>query len=292
MQHRGTSHPASEGAGAPRRRARRTSSAEAGEQAALRRTRLRQGPLPLRAWAAQAPSGQGAAAAGPRPGAGGLRIRPALMAAAIMVALATASALIGIGAAYLIADYLDGAQGTAGSRSTQVSTPSSEWQEGDLPHLYQTDPQWADRPFGTGTIGTDGTALLCLAMVRIEATGDVSAGPAEVAGMVQQAGLADVAHGSTMLQDGAAALGLVATPVEPRESPMRRQLIAGNPIVCVVSSVAFGTEPTYIVLEDIDEYGQLVICDPLSCERTQKHWTFEEIIGSSTAMWAYAQAAG
>ena len=32
------------------------------------------------------------------------------------------------------------------------STPQSEWQAGQVPYLYQTDPQWADESYSGGTV--------------------------------------------------------------------------------------------------------------------------------------------
>ena len=58
-------------------------------------------------------------------------------------------------------------------------------------HLYQEDPQWADRPYGSRTVGDAVPAPLCLAMVRIEATGDASMGPVEAALPLQSSGYAD-----------------------------------------------------------------------------------------------------
>ena len=48
-------------------------------------------------------------------------------------------------------------------------------------HPVSGRPAMADRPYGSRTVGDAGAAPLCLAMVRIEATGDASVGPVEVA---------------------------------------------------------------------------------------------------------------
>ena len=65
----------------------------------------------------------------------------------------------------------------------------------------------ADRPYGSRTVGDAGAAPLCLAMVRIEATGDASMGPVEVASLSQSSGYADTVEATGLLTDGAAQLG-------------------------------------------------------------------------------------
>ena len=87
-----------------------------------------------------------------------------------------------------------------------------------VPTLYQDDPQWADRPYGSRTVGGAGAAPLCLAMVRIEATGDASMGPVEVASLSQSSGYADTVEATGLLTDGAAQLGLAS-----REDVYKRQ---------------------------------------------------------------------
>lgn len=159
-----------------------------------------------------------------------------------------------------------------------------------MPQLYQVDPQWADRPYGSGTIGTSGAAPLALAMVRIDLTGDASVGPVEVASTAQRDGYAYQADATALLTDGAAGLGLTARPVEASEPAVRRQINSGFPVVCAVQSSAFGNGTAYIVLTDIDERGRLVVNDPASVDRTERHWDFEEILPSSTGLWAYSVA--
>ena len=55
-------------------------------------------------------------------------------------------------------------------------------------------------------------------------------------------------------------------------------------MVCAVQSSAFGNGTAYIVLTDIDEHGRLVVNDPASVDRTDRHWGFDEILPSSTGL--------
>ena len=106
----------------------------------------------------------------------------------------------------------------------------------------------------------------------------------EVASAAQRDGYADQADATALLTDGAAGLGLTARPVEASEPAVRRQINSGFPVVCAVQSSAFGNGTAYIVLTDIDEHGRLVVNDPASVDRTDKHWGFDEILPSSTCL--------
>ena len=106
-----------------------------------------------------------------------------LKAVFAMVLVAVLSAFLGIFAAHALSAAIDdGAFPLIGSADAATaedgfSTPRSSWEQGVVPTLYQDDPQWADRPYGSRTVGDAGAAPLCLAMVRIEATGGASMGP-------------------------------------------------------------------------------------------------------------------
>lgn len=175
-----------------------------------------------------------------------------------------------------------------GSERENPSTPQIDWKQGSVPTLYQTDRQWAALSYGDGTVGTSGAAPSCLAMVRISLTGDASVGPGEVATAAQQAGYADTRDTDAILSDGAVLFGLTVRTVNPDELSIRRELVAGRPIIASVSSDAFGQKPTDIVLAGIDEHSFLEIRDPQSKARTVKRWSFSDIIDASTSLYSYS----
>ena len=199
-----------------------------------------------------------------------------LKAVFAMVLVAVLSAFLGIFAA---------------TAEDGFSTPRSSWEQGVVPTLYQDDPQWADRPYGSRTVGDAGAAPLCLAMVRIEATGDASMGPVEVASLSQSSGYADTVEATGLLTDGAAQLGLASREIDANELAMRRELVGDRPIIASMKAGSFGSSDTYIVVTGIDEHGELAVVDPLSRDRTSRHWTFDEIISQATGLWSYTAAA-
>ena len=224
--------------------------------------------------------------------------RRALGAVLVMLLVAIASALVGIVVARAIVGFVDDevmpfANPFGSDNATRVeslSDPQSTWEQGSAPALYQDDPQWADRPYGPSTIGAAGAAPLCLAMVRIDVTGDAQTGPVDVASFSQRSGYADATDATGLLTEGAAELGLTARSIDAEERAVRLELVAGRPLIAAVEAGAFGASPTYIVLSDIDPRGKLVVNDPLSSERSSRHWKFEEVLSETTALWSFEAA--
>ena len=232
-----------------------------------------------------------------KPHLDGIDPKRILVAVAVMIAVALVCAAAGVMAANAVAGTIEAAvlpESAYGddnaTRAENLSDASSTWEQGSAPLLFQQDPAWADRPYGPGTIGSSGTAPLCLTMALIDLTGDPSANPVEVASLSQRSGWADAADATPLLTDGAAALGLAASPVEDSEPAIRQAIISGMPVIASVRAGSFGSSASYIVLWDIDEHGKLVANDPLSRERSTRHWTFDEITSQADALWAYSLA--
>ena len=208
-----------------------------------------------------------------------------------LLAIAVVSALVGTAIARFAFGYVERANSpfAISQQAVNLSTPQSAWEKGAAPQLYQTDPQWAERPYGASTLGALGAAPTCLAMAHVALSGDATVGPVEAAAYAQNNGFAQE-DATPLLTDGAAGLGLSAKAVEPDEMALRSELNRGRPVICATAPGTFDEATSYIVLVRIDEYSQLIIRDPLSSEHTEQHWTFEDILGTSVGLWSYTLA--
>lgn len=65
--------------------------------------------------------------------------------------------------------------------------------------------------------------------------------------------------------------------------PCDASFVGDRPIIASMKAGSFGSSDTYIVVTGIDEHGELAVVDPLSRDRTSRHWTFDEIISQATA---------
>ncbi|HIY82898.1 hypothetical protein [Rubneribacter sp.] len=227
----------------------------------------------------------------PRLPSSGEALKRVAAAVAAMALVAVLGALGGgaFAQAVINADA-EGAQAADGGQSASAfaSDAPSTWTQGQTPALYQADPAWAGRPYGSGTMKTAGGAPLCLAMARARLTGDASADPVAVASFAQSGGYAE--DPERLLDEGAAKLGLSVTDVEPDEAALRREIVAGRPVIATLADSAFGSETAYVVLGDIDEHGMLVVSDPRSPERSERHWDFEDVLPHASALRSYAVA--
>ena len=73
------------------------------------------------------------------------RRTPALLLVCALVAL------VAVASAVALCHAAPGATASPAGEAA-ASTPRSEWRAGEVPHLYQTDPAWADSPYAGGTI--------------------------------------------------------------------------------------------------------------------------------------------
>lgn len=228
----------------------------------------------------------------PAPRLSDLNPRHFLLGILALLAIGVASAFAGITLANLAIDAVSDANSLFSSETQgeNLSTPQSSWKQGTTPQLYQTDQQWALRPYGSSTIGAAGAAPCCLAMAHICLTGDVETGPVEIASFAQNNGFAKPGKTTALLTEGAEGIGLCAKQLEASEMALRSEINRGHPVICATLPKTFDERPSFIVLTRIDENSRLVIRDPLSEERTKKHWKFEEILACSAGLWSYTLA--
>lgn len=221
--------------------------------------------------------------------------RRTLQAWAMVLALAVI-ACAGWGAASALSGVLSpsatgDANASAHAADAPTSTPAAEWRQGEVPELYQKDPQWAEVPYAEAAFGESGCGPTCLAMVYVMLTGATDKTPADLAALSTRMGCASADGTSwTFMTEGAAELGLSATEVPADEWSMREALVAGSPIICSMGPGDFTTIGHFIVLAGIDQNGRLIVRDPNSPERTQTTWEFDTVISQARAMWSYTRA--
>lgn len=171
-----------------------------------------------------------------------------------------------------------------------ISTPHVEWREGTVPHLYQTDPAWADHPYAGGDVRTNGCGPTCLSMVYVALTGKDDLDPAGMADFAERGG--HTANGMTawtLMTDGAAALGLVAQELPADAGAVAGALGEARPIICSVRPGDFTTTGHFIVLVGMTDDGQVNVNDPNSPERSAHPWDLERVLGQCSNLWAYTR---
>lgn len=176
-----------------------------------------------------------------------------------------------------------------GPTAIPVSTPRSQWTAGTMPHLYQTDPLWANKPYAGSNIRVAGCGPTSLSMVYTYLTGKTDLDPVAMASFAEEHNFAPT--GATewrFMTDGAAAIGLRSTPVAPSRASIASALDAGMPIICCLTPGDFTTVGHFLVIKGMDSRGMVEIHDPNSPYNSAKRWPISQILPQIEALWAFS----
>lgn len=172
---------------------------------------------------------------------------------------------------------------------TAHSTPAHAWRKGEVPFLYQIDPQWSGEPYAGGNIHENGCGPTCLSMVYISLTGKTDLDPAAMARFSDQNGFTvDGMTAWALMTDGAAMLGLRSTELSASADVVRAELEAGRPVICSVRPGDFTTTGHFIVLAGLTDDGQVMVRDPNNAGNGDHPWDLDRILGQCTNLWAFS----
>lgn len=169
-----------------------------------------------------------------------------------------------------------------------LSTPIGAWKQGEFPHLYQTDPAWASKPYGGGTVALNACGPTVMSMLYVYHTGHTDMDPGTMAAWADERTFAPT--GATewaFFTDGAERLGLTSKMVNPDRSAIASALGAGHPVVCVVGPGDFTNLGHYILLTGIDEAGTVSICDPNSPRTSARRWDLTRVLHQTEVAWVF-----
>lgn len=176
-----------------------------------------------------------------------------------------------------------------GPTAIPASTPRSQWTAGTMPHLYQTDPLWANKPYAGSNIRVAGCGPTSLSMVYTYLTGKTDLDPVAMASFAEEHNFAPT--GATewrFMTDGAAAIGLRSTPVAPSRASIASALDAGMPIICCLTPGDFTTVGHFLVIKGMDGRGMVEIHDPNSPYNSARRWPISQILPQIEALWAFS----
>lgn len=176
-----------------------------------------------------------------------------------------------------------------GVTALPASTPKSEWQAGKMPHLYQTDPVWANRPYAGSDVRTAACGPTSLTMVYVYLTGKTDLDPASMAAFADEHNFAPT--GATewrFMTEGASMIGIRSSSVSPDRASVTSALKSDKPIICSVYAGDFTSIGHFIVLKSIDERGMVEVHDPNSPFNSAKLWPVDRILAQADALWCFS----
>ena len=197
--------------------------------------------------------------------------------------------VVGMGALAVVrlVAWIAAAAVARGSAPAASSTLRAEWRAGEVPSLYQTDPQWASHPYAGGTVEKNGCGPTCLSMVYVALTGRDDLDPAAMADFSERGGYtSDGMTAWALMTEGATELGLSSEELPASEGAVREALLSGKPVICSVGPGDFTTTGHFIVLTGVAEDGEVVVRDPNSAERSGRTWDLGRVLGQCLNLWA------
>ena len=169
------------------------------------------------------------------------------------------------------------------------STEKSAWKRGTIPHLYQTDPAWANEAYAGSDVATAGCGPTCMTMVYAGLTGKTDYDPASMAAFSEANGFVDSGMTAwSFMTEGAAMLGLSAEELPADASVLTAALREGRPVIASVLPGDFTTVGHFIVIAGVDETGNLIVHDPNSPERSSRSWDAQDVLNQCANLWAYS----
>lgn len=164
-----------------------------------------------------------------------------------------------------------------------------ECHKGEIPLLIQWDQRWGYRPYGDSMIGISGCGPTCLSMVVVGLTGDTRQNPARVAAFSEENGfvISGVGTDWRLFSSGAQQLGLRVRRLQLQENELRRELMAGHPVICSMKPGNFTYTGHFIVLVGMNDKGGVSVNDPNSPKNSTRTWPVKKVLGQIKAAWGY-----
>ena len=172
----------------------------------------------------------------------------------------------------------------------EVIDISNEVVKGKIPLFLQSDKRWKNKIYGDDKMEINGCGPTCLSMVVCGLSGTSKYDPYTVAQLAEANGYHVSGSGSkwTLMSEGAGLLGLTSHEVIFDKEHIKRELEAGNPIICVVGPGDFTTQGHFIILWSIDDDYNVRIKDPNSKERSKKLWELDKVMPQIRNLWSYS----
>jgi len=157
----------------------------------------------------------------------------------------------------------------------------------EVVYYNQTDPLWAEEPYGSDQLGGYGCGPTAMSIVTSSLT-DAGLDPAQMAQHCVKNGYWAKRHGSylSIVPGAAEDFGLDCTSLPPEETDgeiVSEYLATGHLIVALMGPGHFTNGGHFIVLRGVTLEGGILVADPASLERSLTVWDLELILAELSA---------
>lgn len=159
--------------------------------------------------------------------------------------------------------------------------------EEEFPLLLQFDPRWGYFEYGGKEMGLSGCGPTCLAMTLLTLTEEEDITPDQVAAYSLEHGyyVQNIGTAWKLMDDFPVLYGLSVKHPSINETNMKKELDAGNLLICSVKKGVFTAEGHFIVIYGYDETG-FFVNDPKCVARSNRTWAYSEFGSQIKRIWA------
>ncbi len=145
-------------------------------------------------------------------------------------------------------------------------------------YFNQLDEQYANKPYGTDTIGYAGCGPTSMSIV-ISTLADEYIDPVEMSKWAYDNGYWVSGNGSyhTLIPDSAKAFGLNVQGVTLNDDPQKivNALASGKLVVAIMGKGEFTSSGHFIVLRGVTEDGKILVADPASYNKSNNEYDLQ-----------------
>ena len=157
----------------------------------------------------------------------------------------------------------------------------------EIVYFNQTDPAWAEQPYGSDQLGGYGCGPTAMAMAVASMT-DTDTDPLQMGQWCVDHHYWASRQGSylSIVQGAAEGFGVTCTPIPPEEvsrEEIIQYLATGNLIAALMGPGHFTNRGHFILLRGITLEGGVLVADPASLERSLTVWDLELILDELSA---------
>lgn len=176
------------------------------------------------------------------------------------------------------------------SNGTSQATGVQGAMANGFPYFSQSDPAWADKPYGGGTMASSACGPTSMAMVLKSYGADID--PVKAAEYSVKNGFRTKNQGTSWgyFNNIGGKYGLSTSQSGSDANTITSNLKKGYPIISSMKPGDFTKGGHFIVLSGIDNNGQILVNDPAGSkgmERSAKPWSPQTIASQAKQLWVF-----
>lgn len=174
-------------------------------------------------------------------------------------------------------------------KNTEIGSIQTKEIKNQVPTFYQWDARWGYHVYGEDVMGITGCAPTSLSMVLSYLNQDTTLSPYKLALYAEKNGYYIEGQGTlwAFLEKTAMQYNVYTKRVNLNTTSITTALKNDHPIILRMGPGDFTETGHFIVLCGFYQDGSLIVHDPNSKQRTNKHWSIKQVLSQASAGWEF-----